>query len=173
MLKQASVSDLISERVNRDIGYVTIIMRRYPRFINRALRDEYLPCLSPDRKLFGNLISAKRRYKDHNGAFERVHFDERFTIDHEGMEALGRLVRVARKKDVYLVCQCQIGKHCHREMVLLLAKKLFKDSKVENPRNTYPKFLKRLKDFKKLYRETFIVKPNTAKKSKQTRAKAN
>lgn len=138
MLKQASVRDLIADRVHRGArSYIVIAMRRYPRFINRQLRDEYQPSLASAPKLFEDWLSAKRRTGDHNGAFERVHFEERFELDDEGIENLKRLCGLSREKDVYLVCQCAQGLRCHREMLLLLAHKRF-GAKIEEVKNAYP-----------------------------------
>lgn len=148
MLKQASVSDLISERVTNEKDWVFITMRRYPRFVNKRLRDEYLSCLSPQRELFEDWISAKRRHHDHDGAFRRARFEERFDLEDEGFEQLERLCKLATKEDVYLVCQCHPGLRCHREMVLILAKKLFK-AKAEAPKNEYAVFEKRIPEFRK------------------------
>jgi uncharacterized protein YeaO (DUF488 family) len=147
MLKQASVSDLIMERVTREMGHVVITMRRYPRFINRRLRDEYLTCMSPEKELFEAWLTAKRKYEDHDGAFQKSKFEERFWINEEGFEHLARLCALAAEKDVYLVCQCANGMRCHREFVLILAKILFR-ADVEKPKNDYPIFTARVKKFK-------------------------
>lgn len=148
MLRQASVSDLITDRVSREKAYIVITMRRYPRFVNRNLRDEYLSCMAPEWKLFENWLSAKRRFKDHDGAFGKVKFEERFDVDQEGLAHLARICELAKKQDVYLVCQCHLGSRCHREFLLILAKKVFK-AKVEKPKNQYPVFEKRIPQFKK------------------------
>jgi uncharacterized protein YeaO (DUF488 family) len=152
MLKQASVSDLITGRVSREKAYVVITMRRYPRFVNRMLRDEYLSSMSPDWKLFEDWISAKRRYNAHDGAFGKVRFEERFDVNDEGLEHLARLCAMAAEKDVYLVCQCHSGLRCHREFVLILARRLFK-ANAEKPKNKYPIFEKRIPEFKKRLRK--------------------
>jgi len=151
MLRQASVSDLITGRASREKGYVVIAMRRYPRFINRALRDEYLPSLAADRKLFEDWLSAKRRYQDHEGAYKRAKFESRYELTDEGMEHLARLSALAEKQDVYLVCQCHEGHRCHRELLLILAKKLFR-AKTEKPKNEYPVFEKRIPAIRKAYK---------------------
>jgi hypothetical protein len=96
MLRQASVSDLISDRVSRETGYVVITMRRYPRFVNRLLRDEYLSCMSPELELFEDWLSAKRRHQDHDRAFARSRFEERFDVGDEGLLVLARAVFRAR-----------------------------------------------------------------------------
>lgn len=144
MLKQASVSDLITDRVNREKGYLVITMRRYPRFVNRQLRDEYLNSMSPVPELHEDWLSAKRKYNDHNGAFARSKFEERFAISPEGLEHLARLSAMSHEKDVYLVCNCQVGYKCHRELVLMVAKKWF-GADAERPRNSYPIFAERIR----------------------------
>jgi uncharacterized protein YeaO (DUF488 family) len=148
MLRQASVSDLIMDRVNREKGYVVITMRRYPRFIRRELRDEYVSTMSPDPKLHEAWLSAKRRYHDHNGAFARVQYEKRFAVSDPGWGDLERFCRLARKTDVYFVCQCRVGDRCHREMLLILASELF-HARAEKPKNDYPTFRKRLPEFRK------------------------
>lgn len=148
VLRQGSVSDLITDRVNREKGYVVITMRRYPRFVRRELRDEYLSTMSPDSKLHESWLSAKRRHHDHNGAFSRVHYENRFTVSPEGWADLERLCRLAKRKTVYLVCQCRVGDRCHREMLLMLAREIF-NTPAEEPKNDYPDFKKRIPGFRR------------------------
>lgn len=148
MLRQASISSLITEKVSRDKGHVVIAMRRYPRFINRKLRDEYLPSLASDKKLFEDWLSAKRRYQDHDGAYRRVQFEKRFSLTDEGLEHLARLSALSHGQDVYLVCQCHEGHRCHRELLLILARRVFK-AKAEKPKNDYPVFEARIDEFRK------------------------
>lgn len=143
MLRQATVSDLIRDRVSPEKAYVVITMRRYPRFINRRLRDEYLACMSPEKELFEDWLGAKRKHDDHNGAFARSKFEQRFEIGEDGLEHLARLSAMAVDRDVYLVCQCAEGLRCHREMILLTAKKLF-GAKTEKLKNAYPIYERRL-----------------------------
>jgi hypothetical protein len=144
MLRQASVSDLITDRVSRSPRHhVVIAMRRYPRFVSRELRDEYLPSLASDPRLFEDWLSTKRRTGDHNGAFARVRFEQRFVLDDEGMRHLERLSRLSRRKDVYLVCQCARGLRCHRELLLLLARERF-GAPIDEPANDYPQYRRRL-----------------------------
>ena len=104
MLHQASVSDLIMDRASRGRGkYIVITMRRYPRFINRALRDEYVSAMSPDWELFEDWLKAKRKYNDHNGAFARSRFEERFSITEAGLEHLARLSALSMTKK-FILC---------------------------------------------------------------------
>jgi uncharacterized protein YeaO (DUF488 family) len=148
MLKQASVSDLITDRVNRETAYVVITMRRYPRFIRRELRDEYLSCLSPQSKLLEDFLTRKRATHNHNAAFTKAGFERRFMPDPEELKHLERLARLSKKQDVVFVCQCQVGCRCHREMNLLLAKELF-GAKIGKVHHKYPEFQKRIKEIKK------------------------
>jgi uncharacterized protein YeaO (DUF488 family) len=144
MLRQASVSDLIMDRVSRGRStHVVITMRRYPRFVNRALRDEYTPEMSPEPSLHEDWLSAKRKHNDHDGAFARTRYEERFTISALGLEHLRRLSELSKKKDVYFICSCRIGQRCHREMVLMLAKKWF-NAETDEITQSYPEFEKRI-----------------------------
>jgi uncharacterized protein YeaO (DUF488 family) len=169
MLKQASVSDLIMDRVSRSRKtYVVITMRRYPRFVNRELRDEYTPEMSPEPSLHEDWLTAKRKYDDHDGAFARVHYDKRFTISEKGLEHLKRLSELSKKKDVYFICSCRVGQRCHREMVLLLAKKWFK-AKTDKVTHEYPEFEKRIASptaSKKIVRREPSEKPNKVSRKK-------
>lgn len=150
------------DRVSSERDYVVITMRRYPRFIARELRQEYLSSMSPDRELFEEWLAAKRKYNDHNGAFRRSRFEERFTLDEQGLADLERLSTLARKRDVYLVCNCPLGERCHREMLLLLAKKLFR-AKAEKPKQEYPIFTARLNCRTRLQMGKRIPKPSRKK----------
>ena len=143
LLRQASVSDLISGRVSRENGYIVISMRRYPRFVNRLLRDEYVIDMSPQQELFEDWLRIKRKTEDHDAAFRLSHYEARFQLNENGLVQLLRLALLSRRKDVYLICQCHVGQRCHREMLLLLAKKWIGVS-VEGPFNRYPIFERRL-----------------------------
>jgi hypothetical protein len=132
------------DRVSRSRKtYIVITMRRYPRFVNRALRDEYTSEMSPEPSLHEEWLSAKRKYNDHNGAFVRTHYERRFTISEAGFEYLKRFSELSKKKDVYFICSCRVGQRCHREMVLLLAGKWFK-AKTDKITQYYPEFEKRI-----------------------------
>jgi uncharacterized protein YeaO (DUF488 family) len=148
MIKQASISDLITDRVNRETAYIVITMRRYPRFIRRELRDEYLSCLSPQSKLLEDFLTRKRATHNHNAAFNKAGFERRFMPNQEELQNLERLTHLSKEKDVVLVCQCHLKCRCHREMNLLLARELF-GAKVGKIHNKYPIFLERIKKLKK------------------------
>lgn len=145
MLRQASLSDLSHGRVQRGRDYVVITMRRYPRFLRREDRDEYHTSMSPEAKLLEDWLTAKRKHDDHDGAFSRSRFEQRFKITEEGLENLRRLSELARGRDVYLVCRCPEGQRCHRELLLMMAKELFPRTRVEKPRNPYPVFARRIR----------------------------
>jgi uncharacterized protein YeaO (DUF488 family) len=173
MLRQASVSDLITDRVNRDKGYVVITMRRYPRFIRRELRDEYVSTMSPDVKLHEEWLAAKRRNHDHDGAFARTHYERRFEVSDPGWADLARLCRLAKRKTVYFVCQCPVGYRCHREMLLILAREIY-GAPAEDPRNDYPEFRKRIPGFKRRLAagsRRAVKKPGTLKRRRAPAAK--
>jgi hypothetical protein len=99
--------------------------------------------MSPEPKLHEDWLTAKRKYDDHNGAFARSRYEKRFSISEKGLELLKRFVEMSKTKDVYFICSCRVGQRCHREMVLLMAKKWFK-AKTDPVTNKYPEFEKRL-----------------------------
>ena len=152
MLRQASVSDLIMDRVSRGPNtYIVITMRRYPRFVNRALRDAYTPEMSPEPSLHEDWLSAKRKHDDHDGAFARTRYEKRFTISEAGLEYLKRYAKLSREKDVYFVCSCRVGQRCHREMVLLLARKWL-GAETDAITNDYPELEARLTSLEAIVR---------------------
>jgi hypothetical protein len=103
-------------------------MCRYPRGLRAELRDEFLSELAPDRELFSEWKSVERE-RGHDAAFEFTRYEERFRLSAWGMTLLHELSR--RPGDVFLVCQCRVGERCHREMLLLLARRLFGASVAE------------------------------------------
>src|SRR3989338_317626 len=112
--------------VTRANGYIVIAMCFYPRGLKKELRDEYLSSLAPDKALFKDWQEFAKRY-GHEAAFVEL---ERLTV-------------LSRQKDVYLVCQCSEGERCHREMLLLAAKKAF-GAEIAPVSQEYPRFLARL-----------------------------
>jgi uncharacterized protein YeaO (DUF488 family) len=128
MLKQASVADLKSGAVTRRDGHVVIVMRFYPRGLSRELRDEYLRSLAPEVALFRDFKARERAHGDHDRAFREVDYERRFTLGEEGLRDLRRLHEMSRERDVYLVCQCQVGQSCHRELLLRIARERFASS---------------------------------------------
>ena len=143
MLKQASVLDLKSGRVQRPRDYVVIAMRRYPRGVSKLLRDEYLKELAPPTELLDELQHEKKRLGDHNRAFAACDYNGRFGLSGAGVEHLRRLSELSRTRDVYLVCQCKGDQRCHRELLLLLARKWF-GAKTDECRFDYAGFSERI-----------------------------
>lgn len=117
--------------------------------------------MSPEKKLFEDWLSAKRRYQNHDGAFSKSRFEQRFDVSDEGLEELARLSELAKKRDVFLVCQCHSGHKCHREFLLLLARKLYK-AKAEKPKHDYPAFEKRIPEFRKRLRKRRATATNAS-----------
>jgi uncharacterized protein YeaO (DUF488 family) len=97
-------------------------MRFYPRGIARELRDEYLRSLSPDETLFREFKTRQRALRDHTRAFQEVEYERRFSLGEEGLRDLARLAELSRERDVYLICQCEVGEVCHRELLLLITR---------------------------------------------------
>ncbi|MCM2323604.1 MAG: DUF488 domain-containing protein [Oligoflexia bacterium] len=146
MLRQATVSELIAGKVSRGPGRVVVVtMRRWPRQLRRALRDEYVSTLSPDIRLLDDFLALRRQLGDHDLAFDRARYERRFELTDEGIRELQRLSDLSRKKDVYLVCQCGSGHKCHRELLLILAREWF-GAPAEKPAQRYPIFEKRARE---------------------------
>jgi len=80
---------------------------------------------------------------DHSSAFDAVHYEKRFELSEDGMAHLERLVDLSRQKDVYLICQCEDGLKCHRDLLLIIARVRF-GAQTEPMRFNYPTFAKRL-----------------------------
>jgi uncharacterized protein YeaO (DUF488 family) len=142
MLRQASVGDLFSGRIQRKDGYIAVVMKHYPRGLRRELRDEYVRILSPPFLLFREFRRYKLSLVDHDEAFEACDYEDHFWIEEEGFDDLKRLAKLSRAQDVYLVCQCNVGERCHRELLMMLAQKLY--GAETELFNSYPKFKKRL-----------------------------
>ena len=124
MLKQGSVGQIRRGELTRKDGYLVIAMRFYPRGLRKDLRDEYQGSLAPDLALFKDFKRWQLKM-GHEQGFEKSNYDELFFLSLSALEELKRLAELSRRRDVYLVCQCEVGERCHREMLMLLAKKRF------------------------------------------------
>lgn len=140
MIKQASVSQIQRGEVSRKDGYIVIAMCFYPRGMRKELRDEYRRDLAPDRVLFKEWQKYEQEF-GHDAAFAKSNYEKRFQLNKENLE---RLAKVAEEKDVYLVCQCQMGERCHREMLMVAAHELW-DAGIDQVFNEYREFSKRLR----------------------------
>ena len=143
MFKQASVNEIRAGQIRRPEHYVAVCMAHYPRGLKKELMDEYRVNLAPDRQLFSEWKDFEEKF-GHEEAFVRSNYENRFIISPQGFESLRRLLDVSHKKDVYLVCQCEVGERCHREMVLLAAQHVLA-AKIGPIHKSYPDFESRLK----------------------------
>jgi uncharacterized protein YeaO (DUF488 family) len=136
MLKQASVDQVRRGELTRKDGYLVITMRFYPRGLRKALRDEYRADLAPDPALFKDFKRWQLRL-GHEAAFERSRYEKRFFLGERALETLERLAVRSRRRDVYLICQCEVGERCHREILLRIAQKRF-GAKIGKVHHSYP-----------------------------------
>jgi len=141
MLKQACISEIRSGRIGRKDGYIVIAMQKYPRGLKKELRDEYIRALAPDAKLLNDFHAFKEKLDDHNAAFNKAEYENRFELSKEAVDHLRRLSELSRERDVYLVCQCDETQRCHRELLVLLAHKWF-SAPTAPTRFKYPVFIK-------------------------------
>jgi uncharacterized protein YeaO (DUF488 family) len=142
VLKQGSVKQIRTGEITRGSGYVAITMCFYPRGLRKELRDEYRKNLAPDNVLFKEWQVFEKAH-GHEAAFRLSRYEDRFTLSEEALENLRRLSELARKQDVYLICQCAVGERCHREILLLEAKRRFR-AKTGKVFHTYPRYFARL-----------------------------
>lgn len=143
MLTQASVAQVKSGEFPRQKSHIVITMRFYPRFLRKELRDEFVSDLAPVKELLHDFNAAQKRLGSHNPAFAEVDYESRFQLTARGREHLRRLSEMSKEKDVYLVCICDIGERCHREILMLVANKLF-ECNIGMVHHTYPVIMKRL-----------------------------
>lgn len=150
MLLQASVEALKAGEVSRESGHIVVAMRQYPRGLIKDARDEYARELSPEPGLFKEFLALKRKLKgDHNYAFHSAGYERKFNLMADAIEHLRRLAELSRAKDVYLICQCHEDQRCHRELLLMLARKWWQ-AKTEPLRFEYPVFEARIRSGERL-----------------------
>lgn len=142
-IKQASVRQVRNGEVTRDDGYIVIAMCFYPRGLRKELRDEYRSDLAPERVLFKEFKGYQSRF-GHKAGFTRSCYESRFNLSANALEHLNELAQLSRSRDVYFVCQCEVGERCHREMILLAAQKLY-GAKIDRVFQSYSVFLKRIR----------------------------
>src|SRR5437868_3153616 len=124
MLKKACIADLRSGALSKAHGYIAVPMCHYPRGVAKKIIDEYVKALAPDKKLLGDFHAERERLGgNHNAAFLSCKYQQRFTLSSEGIATLERLAELSRTRDVFLVCQCALDQRCHRELLLIMAKK--------------------------------------------------
>ena len=123
-MRQGSVRQLRTGAIARSTGHIAICMCFHPRNLAARFRDEYLSSLAPDQELFRDW-QEKRDEVGHDRAFAEARYQERFHLGAKAFRDLERLTELSREKHVYIVCQCETGFRCHREMLLLTARQEF------------------------------------------------
>ncbi len=141
MLKQAATGQVRKNEIKKTDGYLVIAMCFYPRGLRRELRDEYRGDLAPDRALLKDFKAAVEKV-GHNAAFAEVRYEERFQLSAAALAHLRHLSALSQKQDVYLICQCELGQRCHREILMLLAEQKF-SAPIEKTYFDYPIALRR------------------------------
>lgn len=144
MLKQASIKLIRSGEVSRAKGYVVVAMCLYPRGLKSELTDFFTSRLAPDRELLQDFKENEKAY-GHEEAFARTDYEARFQLLPIAMEKLKELAVLAKKQDVFLACQCEMGERCHREMLMLLAKERY-GTPIDQVFHAYPVFEKRMNE---------------------------
>ena len=140
MLKQACVADVLKGRITREDGHLAVVTRYYPRGLKRDLIDDFECMLAPGKDLLDEFHDKVRELGgDHHAGFLAMGYPKKFFLDERGWEELGRYADLSREGDVYLICHCGLEERCHRELLLLLAKKHL-GAEVEKPRHKYPYF---------------------------------
>lgn len=145
MIRQATVEDISSERVTKRHGRVVVVTRYYPRYLKKKLIDDYFAVLAPPKELLHEFKEREEQMSaDHDGAFEAIDYESKFTLSDEGIAVLRDLSEESKTRPVYLVCHCKIGQRCHREILMLAARELF-GATIGKVTLEYPVILERLK----------------------------
>lgn len=144
MLKQGSVSQLRRGELTKADGYLVIAMAFYPRGLKKDLWDEYRSDLAPGRDLFKDWKEVES-HDGHDAAFQKTDYEGRFQVGRRALEHLESLAKLSRTQDVYLICQCEMGERCHREILLLLAQQAFQ-APVSPVFHSYEKFMSRVEE---------------------------
>lgn len=143
MIRQASIEQIANRGINKFHGHIVVVTRYYPRFLKKNLMHEYRSELAPTKGLLKEFKAAEKECGNHDEGFIQVDYENKFELDESGLHSLKELSDLSAEKTVYLVCHCKVGQYCHRELLLLMAEKLFgaKISKVSFP---YTDFRNRL-----------------------------
>jgi uncharacterized protein YeaO (DUF488 family) len=139
MLKQAVISEILDGTIGKSDGFISVVTRYFPRFLPKDKIDEYVAQLSPTKKLLADFKNASKRI-GHDPAFLKVKYQERFTLTEDALAELHRLALISQRSDVYLACYCSRDHYCHREMLLLLAQKLY-GAVIDDVAHDYSQFL--------------------------------
>lgn len=145
MLRKGCVKDLKSGRVSRELGYVAICMCRYPRGLAKEHIDAYIHELAPTQELLDEFHAERKRLDNHNAAFLAMNYQKKFTLTSAAVDHLRDLSERAKLGDVFVLCQCDMKERCHRELLLIAAKRWF-SAPTELRSFSYPDFEARLGD---------------------------
>lgn len=143
MIKQATVEDIKANRVTKRHGYIAVVTHYYPRYLKKKLIDEFNPSLAPSRDLLKEFKEKEHEIDDHNRAFDLIEYEEKFSLTTFGIDELRRISEVSHERDVYLVCFCQVGQRCHREILMILASVLY-GARISRLHFTWDKFRARI-----------------------------
>ena len=142
MLHQGTVAQLRNLEIQRGSQYLAITMRTYPRGIKKELSDEYMSCLAPDPSLFKE-FKALQKTRGHERAFQECDYENKFRISQLAFYHLKRLADISKSQETYLICQCELGQRCHRELLLIIAHQEF-GAQIGALFHEYPTFRDRL-----------------------------
>ena len=146
MIRKGTVADVRSGALSRAAGHLAVVMCRYPRGLSKKLIDEYIRVLAPDAQLLDDFHAERGRLNgNHNAAFLSMNYQKRFRLSVEAVAELRRLAELARERDVYLICQCANDQRCHRELLLICARRWF-GVPTEQRKFSYPEFESRVPD---------------------------
>lgn len=146
MLKKGCVAQLRSGELSRADGHIVLPMCRYPRGLKKDLIDEYVKALAPGANLLDAFHAERERLGgNHNAAFLSCDYQSRFSLDETALQALRHFAEMARERDIYFVCQCELNERCHRELLLICAKRWWQ-APTELRAFSYPVFEARIGD---------------------------
>jgi len=145
MLRKGTVAQLKSGELTREQAYLAVVMRHYPRGIAKELIDEYCSELSPPAALLKEFLATRKKLGPHNTAFQACGYERKFTLTHAAIDELRRLSELSAQRDVVLICQCALNERCHRELLLIAARRWF-SARTELRAFSYPGWEARLTD---------------------------
>ncbi len=131
-----------SGKLTREMGYIVLSMCFYPRGLKKELKDEFRNDLAPTPELLKD-FKHWQALEGQEAGFKKSHYEERFALSRRAFDYFAWLCKSSLEKDVYLVCQCELGERCHREILLLIAKQEF-NTETASVFHQYPIYLKRL-----------------------------
>jgi uncharacterized protein YeaO (DUF488 family) len=145
MIRQATVEDISNERVTKRHGRVVVVTRYYPRYLKKKLIDDYFAVLAPPKPLLHEFKEREVQMNaDHDGAFEAIDYESKFTLSEAGLALLQEISAESARRPVYFVCHCKLGQRCHREILMLAARELF-GATIGKVYLEYPVILERLR----------------------------